>query len=138
MENIGGTVDQAWEMDGFRRHVQHWKSDVRFMGEEIHFIRELLNSDIFDPVTLNLFEKLQDYLGRSEEFNLRNTRLVQLVSEYGDRMASRMETKDHVLRGDYLREHGEVEREVLKHMDDFRELKMEVFNYVTGNLKKRK
>ena len=137
MQNNRTTSDPKQKMDWLHWHIQHWKSDLQFMGDEIKFIDQLLNSNIFDSNTLNLFERLQDYLGRSNGFKLRKIKLEELISKHENRLGTLMDTKENMLLGAYYQKHDDLEMEVLACTDDFKSLKAEIFSYVGGTLKRR-
>lgn len=138
MKNNPIPSDPNPKMDRLHWHIQHWKSDLQFMEDEVKFIEQLLNSNVFDSNTLNLFERLQDYLGRLDGFKLRKTKLRELISKHENRLGSIMGIKDDVLLGVYNQKHDDLEMEVLTCSDDFNGLKAEIFNYVGGTLKRRK
>ena len=138
MKNNRTTSDPNRKMDRLHWHIQHWKSDLQFMEDEIKFIEQLLNSNIFDSNTLNLFERLQDYLGRLDGYKLRKVKLGQAISKHESRLGTLMGTKDDLLLGTYYQEHDDLEMEVLACTDDFKGLKAEIFSYVGGTLKRRK
>lgn len=138
MKNNRTTSDPNRKMDRLHWHIQHWKSDLQFMEDEISFIEQLLNSNIFDSNTLNLFERLQGYLERSGGFKLRKVKLEELISKHENRLGTLMDTKDTMLLAVYYQEHDDLEMEVLACTDDFKSLKAEIFSYVGGTLKRRK
>ncbi|MCG2461763.1 hypothetical protein K8352_13475 [Flavobacteriaceae bacterium F89] len=119
-------------------HVQHWKSDLQFMEDETNFVEQLLNSDIFKPNMPNQFERMQDYLGRLDEFKERKTRLGKVILKHENRLGSLLERyDDDALKTSIFLRQDDLEMEVLSCTDDFKNLKAEIFNYVGGTLKKR-
>lgn len=138
MKNNPMASDPNPKMARLHWHIQHWKSDLQFMGDEIKFVDKLLNSTIFDSNTLNLFERLQDYLGKLDGFKERKIKLAQSISQHESRLGSVMETQDLMLLGVYYQKHDDLEIAVYNCMDDFKALKTEIFDYVGGTLKKRK
>lgn len=137
MKNNRTASDLNPNMDRLHWHIQHWKSDLQFMEDEVKFIEQLLNSNIFDSNTLNLFERLQDYLGRLDGFNVRKVKLAQLISQHESRLGTLMGTNDNTLLRDYYQRHDDLEMEILGCLDDFKGLKTEIFNYIGGTLKRR-
>ena|SRR5690606_30050962 len=137
MENKSVPSDPNRKIDWLHWHIQHWKSDLQFMEDESIFIEQLLNSHIFDSNTLNLFERLQDFLGRLDVFKLRKIKLEKAISKHESRLGSIMETSDKVFFDAYNQRHDDLEMEVLACTDDFKGLKTEIFNYVGGILKRR-
>lgn len=117
-------------------HIQHWKSDLQFMENETSFIHQLLNSDIFKPNTPNLFERVQKYLTRLGEFEARKSKLRQLISKHENHLGGLAQFRKETFDAAFYHKHDDLEMEVLDCMDDFKTLKAEIYNYVSGTIKK--
>ena len=66
---------QSAKMSAMYREYKQWKSHLQLVHDELTFIEHLLNSYVFEPNTPNLFERLQDYLGRIRKTKV-NRRVV--------------------------------------------------------------
>ncbi len=95
-----------------------------------------MNSDIFEPDTRNLFERIQDYLKQLGDFKARKTKLGQLISKHENLLGTVMESDDDRVVADFYFRHEDLEVEVIDCTDDFKSVKAEIFNYVGGTLKK--
>ncbi|MGW9685741.1 hypothetical protein [Flagellimonas sp. 2504JD1-5] len=115
-----------------------WKSHFLLMEDELLFINRLLNSYVFEPNTPNLFERLMDYKSRikkvEEKKNEAKTRLVVHESELGGLLECLAKSCDKA----YQKEHESIKAEVMACIEDFQNLKLEIFNYAGGILRKNK
>ncbi|WP_420601143.1 hypothetical protein [Flagellimonas sp.] len=109
-----------------------WKSHLLLMDSELYFITQLLNSYAFEQHTPNLFERLTDYKSQIKKIEERKdklkTRLVLHESTHGD--------LDKPLEITYKNEHVAIETEVMSCIEGFQNLKLEIFNYTGGILRK--
>jgi len=135
MKNNRTVLNRTQKIEQLHWHIQHWKSDLQFMENEISFIERLLNSKIFEPDTPNLNKHLQDYLKQLGDFEARKAKLRQLISKHENLLGTVMESHDDGVVADFYFEHEDLEVEVLDSTDDFKRLKAEIFEYVGGTLK---
>ena len=130
--------EQAKKVDKLQWDVRHWKSTMRFVEDEILFIERLLNSYVFEPNTPNLFERLQDYRQRLKKAKNRNTKLALNISRHKNNLGGMLECKDEDCDLGFYRKHDVLKAGVTGHLEDFQNLKAEIFNYAGAILKKRK
>ena len=108
------------------------------MEDETDFVERLLKAEIFETNTPNLFERLQEYLTRLDNFKARKTKLRQLISKHENLLGTVMESEDDRVVASFYLKHDDLELEVVNCTDDFKSLKAEIFNFVGGTLKKGK
>lgn len=130
--------EQAKKVNELLWDVRHWKSTLQFMQDEMLFIDRLLNSYVFEPNTPNLFERLQDYQQRLKTTKERKAKVVQLISRHKNRLGGMLECKDEACDLGFYKRHEVLQAEVVSCVEDFQDLKAEIFNYAGGILKKRK
>lgn len=115
-----------------------WKSHFLIMEDELLFINRLLNSYVFESSTPNLFERLMEYKSRikqvEERKNAAKTSLIVHESELGGLLECLAKSCDKA----YQEEHETIEAEVMGCMEDFQNLKLEIFNYTGSILGKNK
>ena len=120
------------------RDSQKWISQLHFTGDEMSFIEKLLNSDVFEPSTPNLFERLQDFLKRLENSTIRFNKLYEAICAHERELGGLMECAageaDHTM----VARHIDMAREIEEYQGKFNMLKSEIFNYTGGILKRRK
>lgn len=138
MENNHTTLSRPRKIEKLHWHIQHWKSDLQFLEDEIIFVEQLLNSNIFESNKSGMSDKLEDFLKRLATFNDRKTKVRLLISKHENQLGTVMEsTNDNVIT-DFHHRHDDLELEVLDCTDNFKSLKAEIFNFVSGILKNRK
>ncbi|WP_299535917.1 hypothetical protein [Ulvibacterium sp.] len=125
-------------IEELHRSSQEWKSMLQFIKDEMIFMNRLLNSYVFEPDTPNLFERLQDYLNRLKESKLKKSVIERNILNHENHLGGILECKDVVCDEEYYRKHRELETEVMKFVNEFQDLKSEIFNYAGGILKKRR
>lgn len=131
-------VVQTRKMEELHGDTQRLKSSLQFMTDELLFLDRLLNSDVFEPNTPNLFERLQDYKARLVKAKRLKTEVHKLITIHENGLNGILECKDATGDLTYYREHEKVKSSVVSCNADFQNLKTEIFNYAGGILKKRK
>lgn len=122
--------DLHWE-------VQQWKSLLQFMDDEYIFIERLLSSSVFKDNTPNLFERLHDFNTRLQEANIRNHDIKVQIARHENNLGNLSEIDEIETNSEYSKKNSQLQKEVEECLNNFKNLKAEVFNYVGGLLKKR-
>lgn len=130
--------DQAKKVEEFYYECQHWKSKLWFMQDEAIFLDGLLNSYVFEPDTPNLFERLQDYLEGLRKTERKKRMLMQRITGHEKKLVGIFDCKDYTCDLGFYQKHDALKAEVIICMEDFQNLKKEIFNYAGHILKKRK
>lgn len=130
--------EQAKKVEELIWDARNWKSKLRFVQDEILFIEHLLNSYVFEPNTPNLFERLQDYQQRLKKAKNRKIVVVQQISGHESNIGGMLECKDEACDLGFYQKHSTLKAEAVSCIEDFHNLKSEIFNYAGGILKKRK
>lgn len=117
---------------------QQWKSKLYFMQDEVIFIDRLLNSYVFEPNTLNLFERLQDYQQRLKKEKDNKIEIEKHITKHEGDLGGMLECIDESCDLEYYQKHDKLKAEVTDCLEKFRVLKSEIFNYAGGILRKRK
>ena len=130
--------DQEKKVEKLHWESLKWKSHFLLMEDELLFINRLLNSYVFEPKTPNLFEQLMDYRSGIKKIEKRKdaakASLVIHESELGGLLECLGKSYDKA----YQKEHETIEAEVIGCIEDFQNLKLEIFNYAGGILKRNK
>ncbi len=131
-------TSQTKKIEEFYWDTRHWKSKLQFMEDEIAFIDGLLDSYVFEPDTPDLFERLQDYLKRLKSTKNKMYTLAQQTLVHGNKLGGMLERKDKSCDPSFHRQHDVLKASIVGCMEDFQNLKAEIFNYAGGILKNRK
>ncbi|NKI27168.1 hypothetical protein HCG49_11400 [Arenibacter sp. 6A1] len=130
--------DQNKKLEVLYRDTQNWKSNLKFLEDEAQFISQLLNSYVFEPNTPNLFERLQDYGNRMTTVSQQKNVLNEQIANHEKSLGGMLECKDETCDFTYYNKHEELQNEVDRCLNSFKEVKAEIFNYAGGILKNRK
>ena len=118
--------------------TQKWKSSFFLMKDELVFIEQLLHSYVFEPNTVNLFERLQDYLERLKHIKDDKTNMLKLIVHHENNLGGSIECKNGKCDETVNVEHEKLKANVANCLQKFQILKSEIFNYAGGILKRRR
>jgi len=135
MENSTTTFSRSWKIEKLHWHVQHWKSDLKFMKDETIFIERLLNAPIFKLNTPDLLEKLQGYQNQLITYKVRKNKLMHFISIHENQLGRVMESTSENVVTNFYHNHDDLEMELLDCTDNFKSLKEDIYNYIRMNLK---
>jgi hypothetical protein len=137
-ENDHTKIDQTKKVDQLYLEIKQWKSGLRFMLDEIHFINRLLNSYVFEPNTPNLFERLMDYQERVKKAKFMEANIAANIKKHENNLGGMLECTDDACDMAYYQKHARLKAEWAACLENFQNLKSEIFNYAGGILKGRK
>ncbi len=132
------SVDQTKKIEELHADFQQWKSHLYLMQDELTFIEHLLNSYIFEPNTPNLFERLQDYQTRLKKAKSNRLEVCQMIAKHEKELVGMIQCADTACDNVYYQKHEKTKAESVLCLENFQNLKSEVFQYAGGILKKRK
>ncbi|WP_074407102.1 MULTISPECIES: hypothetical protein [Aquimarina] len=118
--------------------ILKWKSSLRFIEGEIHFINQLLNSYVFEPTTPNLFERLQGFKQQITDIEKEIQHISQGIRTHESELGGMLECDTISCDNFYYKNHILVRRTFDDFYKNFSRLKSEVFLYAGGVLKKKK
>ena len=130
--------EQENKVNQLHNDAIHWKSNLRFMQDEITFFSRLLNSYIFEPNTPNLFERLQDYQERLKRTIAKKTEVTLKISKHENSLGGMLECEDEACDLGFYMKHNTLQAEIVSCVQDFQHLKGEIFNYAGGILRKKR
>ncbi len=119
------------------REVHKWISEIHFAQDEMDFVKKLLNSDVYEDKTPNLFERLQEYLGLVASFEGELEDFESDLLRYENELGTFLELivpNDAELKSRHL----ELGQNLGVILGKFRMLKSEIFQYTGGILRKRR
>ena len=129
---------QAEKVDQLHSALKQWQSNLSFMKDELIFIDHLLKSYVFQPNTPNLFERIQDYLSRLKKAKKEQKLLAAQIGAHENILGGLLECTDDNCDLSYYQKHDTLKAQVMACTQYFQQLKLEIFNYAIGVLKKRK
>lgn len=135
-ENI--SLEDKQKLEVLHREIRHWKSQLQFTVHESLFFTHLLDSDIFVPNILNLFERLQHYKNHLKKARETEEELRGEISKHITNLGEIMKQSDNAKYLDYYLRHDRLQNKMGNYFEDFQKLKAEIFNYVAGVIKKHR
>ncbi len=131
-------ADQTKKIEELHADFQQWKSHLYLMQDELTFIDHLLNSYIFEPNTPNLFERLQDYQTRLKKMSVNRQEICQMIAKHEKELGGMIQCTDTACDNAYYQKHEITKAESVSCLENFQNLKSEIFQYAGGILKRRK
>ncbi|MDC6351936.1 hypothetical protein PP178_10255 [Zeaxanthinibacter sp. PT1] len=126
------------KLDHLTQESRTWITKIRFTEDELSFIDQLLHSDVFEPNTPNLFERLSEYGQRLEQIWNTKEDLKKLIDIHMQELAELIKSTHQLAKDSSVPGHEQLQAQVEKYLTLYGELKSEIFNYAGGILKKRK
>jgi len=130
--------DQTKKIEEMHGDFQQWKSHLYLMQDELTFIEHLLNSYVFEPNTPNLFERLQEFQTRLKKAKANRKAVCELIAKHEKDLGGMIQCTDIACDNAYYQKHDKTKAESVMCLENFQNLKSEVFQYAGGILKRRK
>lgn len=137
MNNKSHAKQEKLSAEHFHTTTKSWISCLGLIEDELRFIENLLHSYVFEPDTLNLFERLQDFTSRLTDIQLRKKKLSVWLRDHENDLSGLLECK-YQRDTSYEQRHRELQVEYVLFAEDYQQLKTEIFNYAGGILRKRR
>ncbi len=131
-------ASQAKKIEILHTDFQQWKSHLYLMQDELTFIDHLLNSYIFEPNTPNLFERLQDYQTRLKKAQINRQEVCEIIAQHEKDLGGMIQCTDVTCDNTYYQKHEKTKAEAVSCLENFQNLKSEIFEYAGGVLRRRK
>lgn len=126
------------ELKEMHINILKWKSSLRFIQGEIHFINQLLNSYVFEPNTPNLFERLQEFQEQIVSVEKEIQRINQDIRKHESELGGVLECDTISCDSFYYKTHTSMKAVFDDFYKNFNKLKSDVFHYAGGILRKNK
>ena len=114
--------------------TQQWKAHFQNMDDELTLAERLLDSQIFQPKTRNLFERLQEYKIRIQKIKNTKKTLLSDISNHENNLGCLLDCTDIECELSFYRKHDKLQAKVDSCLENFQKLKLEIFNYTGGIL----
>lgn len=112
--------------------INCWENEFDFIKKENSFIIKLLESDIFNSNTPNLFERIQQFLkDLSSTENTRNTLLIEL-DDYKNDLMGQDEKHHFETHNYYLIAYQKMAESIFNYFKNYKALKSTIYEYVEG------
>lgn len=132
------TIQSHNQFEGLYREIHDFKTRLQFVLDEVKFLDHLLNAYEFQPTTQNLFERLQLFGFQLNDTTKKVKTLLDRISKHDLVLGGMIETNIAEIDRTFYRQHDKLLFELKDAITDFHNLKIEIFNYVLGLLRKKK
>ncbi|MBU2945400.1 hypothetical protein [Zobellia uliginosa] len=120
------------------KEIQQWKSNLRFLDNEVVFLERLLDSYVFEPDTPALFEWLENHKRRLRKVRNAKKETLAKIREHQQMLAGILECSASKCDENFYKLHASLQNKVKTYVKEFGALKSDIFNYAGTVLKKRK
>lgn len=112
-----------------------WTSDLDFIKIEISFLKQILISFPFKASIPNLFEKLQLFIQDLENLEILKISINSDINTHYQQLNSENKLKYFSSEDSYLDTNNIIAEKVLEYMNDYKKLKINIYEYVEGLIK---
>ena len=109
-----------------------WASDFDFIKIEISFLKRLLKTFPFKSSIPNLFEKLQLFANDLEHSDSVRATIQETINTHNQQLNSKIKLTKINYDNEYLYSYDNLAEEVLEFLEDYKNLKVKIYEYVIG------
>jgi hypothetical protein len=109
-----------------------WASDFEFIKIEILFLKQLLITFPFKTSIPNLFEKIQLFISDLENSDTIRDTIYTTINSHNQQLNNKIQLKQLSYNNGYLNSYDDMAEEILDYLQDYKKLKMKIYEYVAG------
>lgn len=113
-----------------------WFSAIRFMEQDLAFLKQLLTAPIFKQNVPNMFEHLTEYLTQTNEFSKKVAKFISEVAIFKESLENYPEEDNPSIDEYYYGRQKHFMDDYILLDTEFLELKSEIVTYLSGALLK--
>ena len=130
-------IDRKRSINELLHNCELWTADLKFIKIEISFLKMLLVTFPFKSTIPNLFEKLQLFSKDLENLESIRTTIYKSIESHNQELNKKIETTKLIYNTCYLTTHFELTEEVLDYYETYKNLKMKIYEFITGLIKNK-
>ncbi len=115
-----------------RFNLTFYKSRLELLNEEFKFFKHLLNSNIYNPMTPNLFERFQLFKKQIGEKMKYNSNLLDEIESQYNEVDLKLECDELSCDDYYVRRNYELQLDVVDFLEQTAKLKSEMMENLKG------
>jgi hypothetical protein len=123
------------EIERLLKEYSRWKERISYFSEEINFLNQYLTADIFQKDVLNLYEQLQVFYDKLQNFRRESVELIREVHNHRYDIEGILECEDISCEVFYHDQHFKLEQRILDFAHQFRQFKLEIFSFTAHHLR---
>lgn len=116
----------------------NWISEIEFIKVEQEFLRELLGEHVIGLCTTNNFQNAKLLLKGLEHENNLGTVLINSIKEHNVNLSLLIENIYLKREDNFRKNHENLKNEVIKYIENFKNIKKQVFELILLIMKKEK
>lgn len=109
-----------------------WISEFNFIKIELTFFKHFIQSYPFKSKIPNLFEHLQLFIQELDNFEKEKNNIIDKIDLYTKKLSDTTKNNNISYNNFYLVKHEKLAEEVFNYMQQYKNLKTRIFNYVNG------
>ena len=113
-----------------------YKIRLEDLSYTLHFLKKIVESDVYQPQVINLFETLANFKKDIEAINKKRVLLLKEVDEYKSHIKIKIECDDLACDNFFINEHDELEQKLHLFFVNVSNLKIKAFQYLESVIKK--
>ena len=113
-----------------------YKIRLEDLSYTLRFLKKIVESDIYQPQVINLFETLANFKKDIEAINKKRVLLLKEVDEYKSHIKIKIECDDLACDNFFINEHDELEQKLHLFFVNVSNLKIKAFQYLESVIKK--
>ena len=121
-------------IDELQADTLYWDEKFQEHTEEIKFLKALLTAPVFKTNIPNMYEKLQEFFNELIEVKNEKMELHEAMRNHKNDLNGMMECEDISCETFYHSQHQELSNRIRKHLNKFKELKLEIYRFCTPML----
>ena len=110
--------------------AHQWRVELEFLEHELLFLKNLLDSNIYEKNTMNLFENLQLFKGEIDNLNEERANLLDKVHTYHTQLSKKIECDDLSCDMFYMQLQEKMAFNITTFLDESKNLKLLLFEYI--------
>lgn len=121
------------EVKSFHLDLMNWKTNLQALGDELYFMKKLLDSKAFEPNTPNLYEILEKFRIKLSEIESASSVLYEKLQQHENELGGLIECDTISCDHYYNKNHKKMKRTYLEFCSKFNQQKNEIFK-ITANI----
>ncbi|WP_111710019.1 hypothetical protein [Lutibacter citreus] len=115
-----------------------WKSEVKFIEDEMVFLEHLLGSNYIDFLHDGLYKKIESLVNKISIEKKSGKTYLKMIEEHEMVLSDLISTKSMIDNKTFLLKHYDLQEELENYFYDYKELKKNIFNIVEKVMREKK
>ncbi|MDD3722707.1 MAG: hypothetical protein PHW92_09525 [Lutibacter sp.] len=113
-------------------HTSLWIPEFDFIQVELAFIKRLIKAYPFSSTIPNLYERLQLFILELDNFEKEKNNIAEKIKNYHHKISENSEINTLESGHFYVLEYEKLAEEVFMYLIHYKNLKIQIFEYING------